>query len=162
MTRWLTRPRQKRRENIPSYDVSPPFYIIKYIIKTKLTRKVKLEHTSERKQHLMCTLSLNLAHLLTWRRAGFNDLYTYTKTASLDKCGPLICSYLSLKGDPSSLDHSFSSMKDDLSMCDDALLPSRKIIGDRGGPASMKENICQVSSLLEKGLQGSSLLSGAF
>ncbi|XP_053188161.1 histone-lysine N-methyltransferase, H3 lysine-36 specific, partial [Scomber japonicus] len=48
------------------------------------------------------------------------------------------------EGDPSSLDHSFSSMKDDLSLCDDPLLPSRKIIGDRGGPASMKENICQV------------------
>ncbi|XP_078121806.1 uncharacterized protein nsd1b isoform X2 [Sander vitreus] len=48
------------------------------------------------------------------------------------------------EGEPSSLDHSFSSMKDDLSLCDDPLLPSRKIIGDRGGPASMKENICQV------------------
>ncbi|XP_022618390.1 histone-lysine N-methyltransferase, H3 lysine-36 and H4 lysine-20 specific-like [Seriola dumerili] len=48
------------------------------------------------------------------------------------------------EGDPSSLAHSFSSMKDDLSLCDDPLLPSRKIIGDRGGPASMKENICQV------------------
>ncbi|KAI3373285.1 hypothetical protein L3Q82_006592 [Scortum barcoo] len=46
--------------------------------------------------------------------------------------------------DPSSLDHSISSVKDDLSLCDDPLLPSRKIIGDRGGPASMKENICQV------------------
>ncbi|XP_030601999.1 histone-lysine N-methyltransferase, H3 lysine-36 and H4 lysine-20 specific isoform X2 [Archocentrus centrarchus] len=48
------------------------------------------------------------------------------------------------EGEPSSLDHSFSSMKDDLSLCDDSLLPMRKIIGDRGGPASMKENICQV------------------
>ncbi|XP_041657198.1 histone-lysine N-methyltransferase, H3 lysine-36 specific isoform X2 [Cheilinus undulatus] len=48
------------------------------------------------------------------------------------------------EGDQSSLDHSFSSMKDELSLCDDPLLPSRKIIGDRGGPASMKENICQV------------------
>ncbi|XP_037604674.1 histone-lysine N-methyltransferase, H3 lysine-36 specific isoform X2 [Sebastes umbrosus] len=48
------------------------------------------------------------------------------------------------EGEPSSLDHSFSSMKDDLLLCDDPLLPSRKIIGDRGGPASMKENICQV------------------
>uniref|UniRef100_A0A665XBP7 Histone-lysine N-methyltransferase, H3 lysine-36 specific n=1 Tax=Echeneis naucrates TaxID=173247 RepID=A0A665XBP7_ECHNA len=38
----------------------------------------------------------------------------------------------------------FSSVKDDLSLCDDPFLPSRKIIGDRGGPASMKENICQV------------------
>lgn len=54
---------------------------------------------------------------------------------------------LSLKSDPSSLDHSFSSIKDDLSLCDDPLLPSRKIIGDRGGPASMKENICQVRFL---------------
>lgn len=36
-------------------------------------------------------------------------------------------------------------MKDDLLLCDDSLLPSRRIIGDRGGPASMKENICQVA-----------------
>lgn len=36
-------------------------------------------------------------------------------------------------------------MKEELLLCDDTLLPSRKIIGDRGGPASMKENICQVS-----------------
>lgn len=49
------------------------------------------------------------------------------------------------KGEQSGLDHSFSSMKDELLLCDDTLLPSRKIIGDRGGPASMKENICQVS-----------------
>nr|XP_020496175.1 histone-lysine N-methyltransferase, H3 lysine-36 and H4 lysine-20 specific-like isoform X1 [Labrus bergylta] len=48
------------------------------------------------------------------------------------------------EGEQSSLDQSFSSMKDELSLCDDQLLPSRKIIGDRGGPASMKENICQV------------------
>uniref|UniRef100_A0A3Q1EBY2 Nuclear receptor binding SET domain protein 1b n=1 Tax=Acanthochromis polyacanthus TaxID=80966 RepID=A0A3Q1EBY2_9TELE len=48
------------------------------------------------------------------------------------------------EGEPSSLDHSFSSMKDELSLCDETLLPARKIIGDRGGPASMKENICQV------------------
>ncbi|XP_054481550.1 LOW QUALITY PROTEIN: histone-lysine N-methyltransferase, H3 lysine-36 specific [Anoplopoma fimbria] len=48
------------------------------------------------------------------------------------------------EGDLSSLEHSFSPMKDYLSLCDDPLLPSRKIIGDRGGPASMKENICQV------------------
>ncbi|KAK5917818.1 hypothetical protein CgunFtcFv8_002630 [Champsocephalus gunnari] len=45
---------------------------------------------------------------------------------------------------PSCLDHRFSSMNDDLSLCDDPLSPSRKIIGDRGGPASLKENICQV------------------
>lgn len=32
----------------------------------------------------------------------------------------------------------------DLLLCDDPLLSQRKIIGDRGGPASMKENICQV------------------
>ncbi|XP_034033776.1 LOW QUALITY PROTEIN: histone-lysine N-methyltransferase, H3 lysine-36 and H4 lysine-20 specific-like [Thalassophryne amazonica] len=43
-----------------------------------------------------------------------------------------------------SLDNSFSSMKDELLLCDEPLVPSRKIIGDRGGPASMKENICQV------------------
>uniref|UniRef100_A0A674PM08 Histone-lysine N-methyltransferase, H3 lysine-36 specific n=1 Tax=Takifugu rubripes TaxID=31033 RepID=A0A674PM08_TAKRU len=48
------------------------------------------------------------------------------------------------EGEQSSLDHSFSSMKDELLLCDDTLSPSRKIIGDRGGPASMKENICQV------------------
>uniref|UniRef100_A0A3Q1JQ02 Histone-lysine N-methyltransferase, H3 lysine-36 specific n=1 Tax=Anabas testudineus TaxID=64144 RepID=A0A3Q1JQ02_ANATE len=48
------------------------------------------------------------------------------------------------EGDPPSLDHSPSSIKDDLLLCDDPLLPARKIIGDRGGPASMKENICQV------------------
>ncbi|XP_041864427.1 histone-lysine N-methyltransferase, H3 lysine-36 specific isoform X2 [Melanotaenia boesemani] len=48
------------------------------------------------------------------------------------------------EGDQSSLDHSFSSMKDDLLSCDDTVLPVRKIIGDRGGPASMKESICQV------------------
>lgn len=52
------------------------------------------------------------------------------------------------KGEQSGLDVSFSSMKDELLMCDDALSPSRKIIGDRGGPASMKENICQVSALV--------------
>lgn len=51
----------------------------------------------------------------------------------------------------SSLDHSFSSVKDDLSLCDDPLLPSRKIIGDRGGPASMKENVCQVSPSFHTG-----------
>ncbi|XP_015251555.1 PREDICTED: histone-lysine N-methyltransferase, H3 lysine-36 and H4 lysine-20 specific isoform X3 [Cyprinodon variegatus] len=36
------------------------------------------------------------------------------------------------------------SVKDDLLLCDDSVLPVRKIIGDRGGPASMKENVCQV------------------
>ncbi|XP_037544178.1 uncharacterized protein LOC119420823, partial [Nematolebias whitei] len=44
----------------------------------------------------------------------------------------------------SGLDHRFSSVKDDLLLCDDSVLPVRKIIGDRGGPASMKENVCQV------------------
>uniref|UniRef100_A0A1A7YAR4 Histone-lysine N-methyltransferase, H3 lysine-36 specific n=2 Tax=Iconisemion striatum TaxID=60296 RepID=A0A1A7YAR4_9TELE len=48
------------------------------------------------------------------------------------------------EGDLSGLDHSFSSMKDSLSLCDDTVSPSRKIIGDRGGPASMKENVCQI------------------
>ncbi|XP_047235146.1 histone-lysine N-methyltransferase, H3 lysine-36 specific isoform X2 [Girardinichthys multiradiatus] len=42
------------------------------------------------------------------------------------------------------LEHRFSSMKDDLLLCDESVLPARKIIGDRGGPASMKENVCQV------------------
>ncbi|MED6294269.1 hypothetical protein CHARACLAT_019420, partial [Characodon lateralis] len=42
------------------------------------------------------------------------------------------------------LEHRFSSMKDDLLLCDDSVLPARRIIGDRGGPASMKENVCQV------------------
>lgn len=32
-------------------------------------------------------------------------------------------------------------------LCDDSALPVRKIIGDRGGPASMKENVCQVGLL---------------
>ncbi|KAM4547278.1 uncharacterized protein nsd1b isoform 2-T3 [Fundulus diaphanus] len=41
-------------------------------------------------------------------------------------------------------EHRFSSLKDDLLLCDDAVSPVRKIIGDRGGPASMKENVCQV------------------
>ncbi|XP_037835007.1 histone-lysine N-methyltransferase, H3 lysine-36 specific isoform X2 [Kryptolebias marmoratus] len=44
----------------------------------------------------------------------------------------------------SGLDHRFCSGKDDLLLCDDSVLPVRKIIGDRGGPASMKENVCQV------------------
>ncbi|KAM6907189.1 uncharacterized protein nsd1b [Xenentodon cancila] len=48
------------------------------------------------------------------------------------------------EGDQSSLDHGFSSVKEDLTLCDDSVLPARKIIGDRGGPASMKETICQV------------------
>ncbi|XP_061595252.1 histone-lysine N-methyltransferase, H3 lysine-36 specific [Cololabis saira] len=48
------------------------------------------------------------------------------------------------EGDQSGLDHSFSSVKEDLSLCDDSVSPARKIIGDRGGPASMKETICQV------------------
>nr|XP_057942886.1 histone-lysine N-methyltransferase, H3 lysine-36 specific isoform X2 [Doryrhamphus excisus] len=48
------------------------------------------------------------------------------------------------EGEASMLDQSFSSTKDDSSLCDDPLAPSRKIIGDRGGPASMKENVCQV------------------
>ncbi|KAF7206162.1 histone-lysine N-methyltransferase, H3 lysine-36 specific isoform X1 [Nothobranchius furzeri] len=48
------------------------------------------------------------------------------------------------EGDLSGLDQSFSSMKDNLSLCDDTLSPTRKIIGDRGGPASMKENVCQI------------------
>uniref|UniRef100_A0A8C6NWQ2 Histone-lysine N-methyltransferase, H3 lysine-36 specific n=1 Tax=Nothobranchius furzeri TaxID=105023 RepID=A0A8C6NWQ2_NOTFU len=52
--------------------------------------------------------------------------------------------YLHVRGDLSGLDQSFSSMKDNLSLCDDTLSPTRKIIGDRGGPASMKENVCQI------------------
>lgn len=58
---------------------------------------------------------------------------------------PLTSGLFLRQGEQSGLDHSFSSLKDELLLCDDALLPSRKIIGDRGGPASMKENICQVS-----------------
>ncbi|KAK0138513.1 Histone-lysine N-methyltransferase, H3 lysine-36 and H4 lysine-20 specific [Merluccius polli] len=42
------------------------------------------------------------------------------------------------------LDGSMPSMKEDSLLCDDHLFPKRKLIGDRGGPASMKENICQV------------------
>ncbi|XP_014876369.1 histone-lysine N-methyltransferase, H3 lysine-36 and H4 lysine-20 specific isoform X1 [Poecilia latipinna] len=41
------------------------------------------------------------------------------------------------------LENRFPPMKDDL-LGDDTPLPVRKIIGDRGGPASMKENVCQV------------------
>ncbi|XP_028322398.1 uncharacterized protein nsd1b isoform X2 [Gouania willdenowi] len=51
---------------------------------------------------------------------------------------------MSPKADASSMEQSLSFMKDDFSLCDDTFLPSRKIIGDRGGPASMKENVCQV------------------
>lgn len=52
---------------------------------------------------------------------------------------------VSAQCNPPSLDHSIAPIKDDLLLCDDSLLPSRRIIGDRGGPASMKENICQVA-----------------
>ncbi|XP_061819007.1 uncharacterized protein nsd1b isoform X2 [Nerophis lumbriciformis] len=48
------------------------------------------------------------------------------------------------EGEASMLDQSFSSTKDDSSLCDDPLGSARKIIGDRGGTASIKENVCQV------------------
>ncbi|XP_077402449.1 uncharacterized protein nsd1b [Vanacampus margaritifer] len=48
------------------------------------------------------------------------------------------------EGEASVLDQSFSSTRDDSSLCDDALGQGRRIIGDRGGPASLKENVCQV------------------
>ncbi|XP_057676833.1 uncharacterized protein nsd1b isoform X2 [Corythoichthys intestinalis] len=48
------------------------------------------------------------------------------------------------EGEASMLDQSFSSTRDDSSLCDDSLGPCRKIIGERGGPASLKENVCQV------------------
>ncbi|KAM9788550.1 uncharacterized protein nsd1b [Neosynchiropus ocellatus] len=48
------------------------------------------------------------------------------------------------ESETSTLDQSFSFIKDELFLCDEALSSSRRIIGDRGGPASMKENICQV------------------
>ncbi|XP_061608937.1 uncharacterized protein nsd1b isoform X2 [Phyllopteryx taeniolatus] len=48
------------------------------------------------------------------------------------------------EGEASMLDQSFSSTRDDSSLCDEALGPCRRIIGDRGGPASLKENVCQV------------------
>ncbi|XP_019729125.1 uncharacterized protein LOC109517985 isoform X2 [Hippocampus comes] len=48
------------------------------------------------------------------------------------------------EGEASTLDQSFSSSRDDSSPCDDALGQGRRIIGDRGGPASLKENVCQV------------------
>lgn len=84
---------------------------------------------------------------------GYDDIqYTLLTVAligSLSETPALICSSafvpFSSQGEASTLDHSFSSVKDDLSLCDDPLSPQRKIIGDRGGPASMKENICQVS-----------------
>ncbi|XP_053704100.1 histone-lysine N-methyltransferase, H3 lysine-36 specific [Synchiropus splendidus] len=48
------------------------------------------------------------------------------------------------ESETSTLDQSFSFIKDELFLCDEALSSTRRIIGDRGGPASMKENICQV------------------
>ncbi|CAB1316487.1 unnamed protein product, partial [Coregonus sp. 'balchen'] len=48
------------------------------------------------------------------------------------------------EGFTSSLDDSFSSMREESSLCDDTLSPNKKIIGDRGGAASLKENVCQV------------------
>ncbi|XP_077596420.1 uncharacterized protein nsd1b [Stigmatopora nigra] len=48
------------------------------------------------------------------------------------------------EGETSMLDQSFSSTRDDSSPCDDSLGPCRKTIGERGGPASLKENVCQV------------------
>ena len=42
-------------------------------------------------------------------------------------------------------DGSNPSCKEDSLLCDEHLFPTRKLIGERGGPASMKENICQVS-----------------
>uniref|UniRef100_A0A8C7J8F5 [histone H3]-lysine(36) N-dimethyltransferase n=1 Tax=Oncorhynchus kisutch TaxID=8019 RepID=A0A8C7J8F5_ONCKI len=41
-------------------------------------------------------------------------------------------------------DDSFSSMREESSQCDDTLFPNKKIIMDRGGVASLKENVCQV------------------
>uniref|UniRef100_A0AAZ3RYF1 [histone H3]-lysine(36) N-dimethyltransferase n=1 Tax=Oncorhynchus tshawytscha TaxID=74940 RepID=A0AAZ3RYF1_ONCTS len=38
----------------------------------------------------------------------------------------------------------FSSMREESSQCDDTLFPNKKIIVDRGGVASLKENVCQV------------------
>uniref|UniRef100_A0A8C7QR28 [histone H3]-lysine(36) N-dimethyltransferase n=1 Tax=Oncorhynchus mykiss TaxID=8022 RepID=A0A8C7QR28_ONCMY len=48
------------------------------------------------------------------------------------------------RGFTSSLDDSFSSMREESSLCDGPLSPNKKIIGDRGGAASLKENVCQV------------------
>lgn len=58
-----------------------------------------------------------------------------------------ILSFVYQEGDSSTLDHSFSSLKELFSLCNDPHLPLRKIIGDRGGPASMKENVCQVRTI---------------
>ncbi|KAM9781654.1 uncharacterized protein nsd1b isoform X1 [Syngnathus typhle] len=46
------------------------------------------------------------------------------------------------EGEASVLDQSFSSTRDE--SCGDVLGLGRRIIGDRGGPASLKENVCQV------------------
>uniref|UniRef100_A0A4W5NU84 Nuclear receptor binding SET domain protein 1b n=1 Tax=Hucho hucho TaxID=62062 RepID=A0A4W5NU84_9TELE len=48
------------------------------------------------------------------------------------------------EGFTSSFDDSFSSMREESSQCDDTLFPNKKIIVDRGGAASLKENVCQV------------------
>ncbi|XP_061660354.1 histone-lysine N-methyltransferase, H3 lysine-36 specific [Syngnathoides biaculeatus] len=48
------------------------------------------------------------------------------------------------EGEASMLDQSFSSMRDDSSLCDEGIGSSRRVIGERGGPASLKENVCQV------------------
>ncbi|XP_042165655.1 histone-lysine N-methyltransferase, H3 lysine-36 specific isoform X1 [Oncorhynchus tshawytscha] len=48
------------------------------------------------------------------------------------------------EGFTSSLDDSFSSMREESSLCDGPLSPNKKIIGDKGGAASLKENVCQV------------------
>jgi hypothetical protein len=37
-------------------------------------------------------------------------------------------------------------MREESSQCDDTLFPNKKIIVDRGGVASLKENVCQVST----------------
>lgn len=74
-----------------------------------------------------------------------HKLFFVNSPVHTNKVSWITQSCLSPQGDPSSLDHSISSTKDDLLLCDDSLLPSRRIIGDRGGPASMKENICQVA-----------------
>uniref|UniRef100_A0A673WXX1 [histone H3]-lysine(36) N-dimethyltransferase n=1 Tax=Salmo trutta TaxID=8032 RepID=A0A673WXX1_SALTR len=59
-------------------------------------------------------------------------------------------------------DDSFSSMREESSQFDDTLLPNKKIIVDRGGVASLKENVCQVCEKTGKLLLCEGQCCGAF
>eukprot|EP00063_Salmo_salar_P018648 XP_013993483.1 PREDICTED: histone-lysine N-methyltransferase, H3 lysine-36 and H4 lysine-20 specific-like isoform X4 [Salmo salar] len=66
------------------------------------------------------------------------------------------------EGFTSSFDDSFSSMREESSQCDDTLFPNKKIIVDRGGVASLKENVCQVCEKTGKLLLCEGQCCGAF